>query len=271
MRNSNPASQANETYHDRVARRYDEIYKGARWDLWYELSWSPMKSHLPHDLRAPIVDLGCGTGKYGLKIAKSGFPVTLSDLSNQMLQVARQKASTMGLDDRVSFLKADVMDLSELPREHFALAIAQGDVLSFAAHPAKAIKEIKKILRPNGVLIASLDQTLAAIDHYAEKNDLDNLERLVKNGEMEWLAHDVNERFPVHTFTPEKLRDLFETGGFEVIDLFGKTVLPLKKLEPMFENPDEVERIMTIEKRLCRIPSAMGRASHLQITVKKRE
>jgi hypothetical protein len=90
----------------------------------------------------------------------------------------------------------------------------------------------------------------------------------VRGGEMEWLAHDANERFPVHTFTPERLKDMFETAGFEVIDLFGKTVLPFKKLEPLFEDDEKAERLLALEKKLCRIPSAMGRASHLQITAR---
>ena len=273
MKSSRPTHEedANERYHNRIAHRYDDIYRGARWDYWYELSWTPTKAQLPSDLRAPVLDVGCGTGKYGLRAAKSGYHVTLSDLSQGMVDVARQKAEALDLLDRTAFLKADVMDLSALPREHFALAIAQGDVLSFAGHPGRAVKELRKVLRPGGVLVASLDQTLAALDHYCEKNDLDSLERLVRNGEMEWLANDISERFPVHTFTPEKLRDLFETAGFEVLDLFGKTVLPFKKLEPLFAEEEQAERIMTLEKRLCRLPSAMGRASHLQIAVKKKE
>jgi len=271
MKNPETAIEANEHYHDRVAAKYDHIYMGKRWELWHEISWQPMKAHLPSDLRAPVIDLGCGTGKYGLRIAKSGFTVTLSDLSHGMLEVSRQKTAAMGLDERVSFVKADVMDLSALPREHFALAVAQGDVISFATHPARALKSISKILRPKGVLVASLDQTLAAIDHYCEKSDLAGLEKLVKSGEMEWLARDEAERFPVHTFTPESLRAMFETAGYEVLDLFGKTVLPMKKLEPLLEDPQNAERILVIEKKLCRVPSAMGRASHLQITARKKE
>src|SRR5204862_3861383 len=112
----------NETYHDRVARRYDQVYSGPRWERYFELSWAGLKAYIPSDLRAPIVDLGCGTGKYGLRLAKSGYAVTLSDLSRGMLEVARQKAAALGLEERVTFLKADVMDLSALPREHFALA-----------------------------------------------------------------------------------------------------------------------------------------------------
>lgn len=264
-------TEPNERYHDRIAHRYDEIYRSPRWALYFDLSWAGLKAHIPSDLRAPIVDLGCGTGKYGLRLAKSGYTVTLSDLSRGMLEAAQNKAAQLGIDKRCDFVKADVMDLSALPRDHYALAIAQGDPFSFAEHPARAVKEAWKILRPNGVLIASLDATLAALDHYAEKSDLDALERLVKSGTMEWLANEESERFPVHTFTPEKLRALFEDGGFEVLDIFGKTVLPFKKFESLFEeDPAATERIMALEKKLCRIPSAMGRASHLQIAARKR-
>ena len=266
MRKPEHLPDANERYHDRVANRYDEIYRGPRWDAWYEVSFGPMKAHLPSDLRAPILDVGCGTGKYGLRIAKSGYSVTFSDLSHGMLEVARRKAAEMGVDERATFVKADVMDLSALPREHFAFAVAQGDVLSFAEHPARALKELRKVLRPGGVLVASLDQTLAAIDYYVDKTDLDGLEKLLKSGEMEWLAHEASERFPVHTFTAEKLREMFDTAGFDVLDCFGKTVLPFKRLEQCFEDPHATEQIMALEKKLCRIPSAMGRASHLQIT-----
>ena len=260
---------ANRAYHDRVARKYDEIYRSARWERFYEISWSGIKPYIPSDLRAPLCDLGCGTGKYGLRLAKSGYSVTLSDLSRGMMDVCRDKAELAGFHERCKFIKADIMDLGEFEREHYELAIAQGDPLSFATHPPKALKEISRILRPGGVLVASLDQTLAAIDHYVEKLDLDGLETLLKTGEMEWLANDPSERFPVHTFTPERLRTMFEHAGFEVLDIFGKTALPFKKLETLFEDDAAAERLMALEKKLCRLPSAMGRASHLQIAARK--
>jgi ubiquinone/menaquinone biosynthesis C-methylase UbiE len=230
-----------------------------------------MKAWLPADLSAHVLDVGCGTGKYGLRVAKSGYSVTLSDLSHGMLEVARRKAAEMGVETRVTFIKADVTDLAALPQEHFALAIAQGDVLSFASHPGKALKEIRKVLRAGGIVVASVDQTLAAIDHYAEKQDLAGLETLLKTGEMEWLARDADERFPVHTFTAERLRELFDKQGFEILDLFGKTALPLKPLEPLLGDRQNRERVAALEKKLCRTPSALGRASHLQITARKGE
>ena len=85
-----------------------------------------------------------------------------------------------------------------------------GDVLSFASHPRKALKEVRRLLRPKGVLVASVDQTYAAVAHYAEKNDLAGLQRLLGRGEMEWLAREQEERFTVHTFSAEGLREMLE-------------------------------------------------------------
>lgn len=262
--------EANRHYHERVAARYDDIYSGARWEAWHELSFEGLKPHIPSDLRAPVIDLGCGTGRYGLRLAKSGYQVTFSDLAENMLEAARRKAAEQNLSQRCTFLRADVMDLRAFPKDHFALAMAQGDPLSFAAYPPKALKEIRRLLRPQGVLVASVDQTYAAIAHYAEKNDLDGLGRLLQRGEMEWLAREQEERFTVHTFTVEGLRELLEQAGFEVLDIFGKTVLPFKKLEPAFEEPATKRSLLALEKKLCRKPSAMGLASHLQFAARVR-
>ncbi len=259
---------ANRSYHDRVAKNYDRIYSGPRWEAWNEISWTGLKHFVPTDLRAPIIDLGCGTGRFGLKLAKSGYHVTLQDLSQGMLEISRRKAMEMGVEDKVEFHHSDVMDLSRLPASTYALAIAQGDVLSFAASPSKALKAIARLLQPEGVLVASIDQTHAALLHYAEKSDLDGLEKLICTGEMTWLARDPKERFPVHTFTPEKLKRTLEKCGFDCLDLFGKTVLPFKKLEGLFEDKASVRKIMALERKLCRQPSAMGLASHLQFAAR---
>lgn len=270
MGRSDADREANIHYHDRVAHKYDEIYSGPRWDAWYELSWNGLKPHLPANLRAPIADLGCGTGRYGLRLAKSGYTVTLSDLSPGMVEAARRKAEAMGVTNRVEFVVADAMDLGALGSERFELAVAQGDVLSFVAKPARALKEVRRILAPGGVLVASVDQTYAALRHYCEKDDLDGLERLVKRGEMEWLARDQAERFAVHTFTPESLSALLAHAGYEVLDLFGKTVLPFKLLEARFADRTQAERILALEKKLCRQASALGLASHLQFAARRK-
>src|SRR4051812_46381780 len=66
------ASAASRKYHNRVARQYDQIYDDRYWEFHDELTWRAIKPHLPRDANGPCLDLGCGTGKWGLKLLKSG-------------------------------------------------------------------------------------------------------------------------------------------------------------------------------------------------------
>src|SRR6201996_7293961 len=87
---------ASRKYHDRVARQYDAIYDDPYWHFHDELTWRLLKPHLPRDANAPCLDLGTGTGKWGLKLLKSGFPTTFVDHSASMIKQTRGKLAEMG-------------------------------------------------------------------------------------------------------------------------------------------------------------------------------
>src|ERR1700744_1560390 len=93
-------------YHDRVARQYDSIYDDPYWHFHDELTWRLIKPHLPRDANAPCADLGCGTGKWGLKLLKSGFPTTFVDNAAAMIEQARAKVEEMGPKGRRATLLA---------------------------------------------------------------------------------------------------------------------------------------------------------------------
>src|SRR6201986_3868462 len=91
-----PNRDASRRYHDRVARRYDSIYDDPYWAFHDELTCRMVKPHLPRDATAQCADLGCGTGKWGLKLLKSGFATTFVDHSGSMVEQAREKAESLG-------------------------------------------------------------------------------------------------------------------------------------------------------------------------------
>lgn len=85
------SNDASRRYHDRVARQYDSIYDDPYWEFHDRLTWQAIKPHLPGDAGAQCCDLGCGTGKWGLKLLKSGFNTTFVDLSAAMIERTRSK------------------------------------------------------------------------------------------------------------------------------------------------------------------------------------
>ena len=257
-------------YHDRVARQYDSIYDDPYWEFHDEFTWRAIKPHIPRDLSAHCLDLGCGTGKWGLKLLKSGLSTTFVDHAAAMIEKTREKVEAMGpRAKKATLLNADMIDLSALPPDHFSLTLAMGDPLSICSDAFKATREMHRICKAGGIVIATADNKLAAIDHFIERGNLDALQEFIFTGRTQWLTADERERFELTTFTPASLRKLFEKSGFEVLDLVGKTILPVRANKQLLAQPDAVERLLKMEQEFAKDPAAAARAGHLQIVVKK--
>jgi ubiquinone/menaquinone biosynthesis C-methylase UbiE len=267
----NSSSEPSRRYHDRVARQYDSIYDDPYWHFHDELTWRAVKPHVPRDMSAQCLDLGCGTGKWGLKLLKSGFATTFVDHSAAMVEQARRKAEEMGpaKAKRATLVVADIIDLAPLPLETFSLTLAMGDPLSICTDALRAAREMHRVCKPGGVVIATADNKLAAIDHYVERGNLGALEEFIKTSRTTWLTADERERFELTTFTPASLRKLFEKAGFEVLSVIGKTILPVRENKRLLEAEGAVERLLKLEEELGRDPASAAVAGHLQITARK--
>jgi SAM-dependent methyltransferase len=260
---------ANQRYHDRVASKYEEIYDDAYWQWHDAITWDHLRRFLPSDLRAPVVDLGCGSGKWGRRLLKSGYHVTFVDLSIKMVDQARVQVAESGGVERAAFVQADLMDLSALPADHFGLAVAMGEPIGLAESPPRALKQIARILAPGGVLAGTVDNKIACIDYYLAQNDPAELETFLRTGRTQWLTRDPSERFPMHTFEPEALRRMLHQAGFELIDLIGKTVLPMRRHRELLEDSAARRRWADIEKGLAGDPANLGRCAHLQFAARR--
>jgi ubiquinone/menaquinone biosynthesis C-methylase UbiE len=271
-RKGGDSGQASRRYHDRVARQYDAMYDDPYWHFHDALTWAAIKPHLPREAAAACCDLGCGTGKWGLRLLKSGFAVTFVDHAAAMIEQTRAKLADAGSRSaKAELVVADLIDLSALPDRHFALTVAMGDPLSICSDPQRAANAMFRITRPGGVVIATADNKLAALDHFVERGNLDALEEFVMTGRTQWLTADERERFSLTTFTPGSLRKLFEKSGFEVVDLIGKPVIPVRENKQLLEGPNAEERLLWMESYLGKDPAAAARAGHLQIVIQRKE
>ena len=261
---------ASRRYHDRVARQYDSIYDDPYWEFHDELTWRMIKPYLPREAHAPCADLGCGTGKWGLKLLKSGYAVTFVDNAAAMIEQTRSKLSAYGpRAQRATMLVSDIADLSAIASQQLALTLAMGDPLSICHDPIAAAREMHRISAPGGVVIATADNKLAALDHFVERGNLDALEEFVRTGRTNWLTADQRERFELTMFTPATLRRLFENSGFEVISVSGKPIVPVRQNKHLLESEDAAERLLRIESELAKDPAAAARSAHLQIVARR--
>ena len=251
-------------YHNRVAKKYDAIYDDLYWRFHDDVTWRAVKPHLPGDAGARCLDLGCGTGKWGLKLKKSGYPVTFVDHSPAMVGEVRGK-----IDDPADAVVGDIVSLPMLPDDSFQLTLAMGDPLSICSDPSAAAGEMFRTCAPGGVVIATADNRTAAPAAYLERGDVDGLEKFLKTGRTEWVTSEAAEQFPLATFTPAGLRRLFGSAGFEVQKVIGKTVLPIRRFRSLLEDKATYARLLKLELELAKDATTAAAAGHLQITARK--
>lgn len=102
-----------------------------------------------------VLDVGTGTGSLAIGFAKGipGVEVVGLDLSDVILELARDKAQKSEVPSRVSFKKGDAEDMP-FEDNTFDLVIS-GDTLHLVKNPVKMFDEIHRILKPQGGLIIS--------------------------------------------------------------------------------------------------------------------
>lgn len=98
---------------------------------------------------ARVLDVGCGTGRHALGMARAGAHVTGIDFSAGMLEVLRAK-----LDDRDSLelIEGDIREGLPLPDAGFDLALCCL-VLEHIQTLPQAMLELRRVCRPGGRVV----------------------------------------------------------------------------------------------------------------------
>jgi ubiquinone/menaquinone biosynthesis C-methylase UbiE len=99
-----------------------------------------------------ILDVGCGTGNFSLKLAAAGAVVTGVDLSEEMLTVARRRAAGEGRS--IDFLPGAGESLP-FDDGSFDAAITMA-TLEFVDDPEKVLGEMLRVTRPGGRVLVGV-------------------------------------------------------------------------------------------------------------------
>ncbi len=159
------------------------------------------------DKSIKILDIGCGTGRHSIELAKRGYSVTGIDLSEAQLKKALMNAESAGV--AVKFKRMDARNISFTGEFSMAIMICEGafalmetdemnyEILSGAAHA----------LKPGGKLIFTTLNALYALYHNV--NDIVN-----ENSAGNFTALESN--FDLMTFR--------DANKFEIIDDSGAKI-----------------------------------------------
>jgi SAM-dependent methyltransferase len=97
-----------------------------------------------------LLELACGPGGLGLAAAErvgSGGEVVLTDVADEMTAIAAARGAELGLRN-VAFRRLDLERVDEPDASYDVVLCREG--LMFALEPARAVGEIRRVLRPGG-------------------------------------------------------------------------------------------------------------------------
>jgi ubiquinone/menaquinone biosynthesis C-methylase UbiE len=102
-----------------------------------------------------VLDAGCGAGVAVVALAERGFQVDAVDTVPAMVEETARAAERAGMSERVAARTGDAHAL-DFPNGHFDLVMALG-VFPFLHSPELAAREMARVLKPGGWLIANAD------------------------------------------------------------------------------------------------------------------
>jgi len=147
-----------QTFYDNLASQYDKLFLD--WDETINEQATILTKIFNangFDYSAEILDCACGIGTQAIGLAKLGYNVTASDISNAEISEAKKRA--LKNDVMINFANADFRALSETFSKKFDIIIAMDNALPHMLTKndlETAIKSIVNQLTSDGMFVASI-------------------------------------------------------------------------------------------------------------------
>jgi ubiquinone/menaquinone biosynthesis C-methylase UbiE len=165
--------------------------------------------HLEHDFR--LLDVGCGQGTIALSLAETVAYVDAVDPDEEAFADARHHAAEHEITN-VEFRIGSVYEL-DFPDDHFDACLCHS-MLETLDRPLDGLSEIKRILRPGGVLgVACVEYGGLILSGPSQEL----LRRFYAIRERVWLLENTAD-----PYRGRRLRGLLERGRFERVTATSK-------------------------------------------------
>lgn len=231
-----------------------------------------------------VLDVGSGPGRFAIDMVHAGARVTLVDLSQVQLELARARLAEHGALDGVDgFLRLDVLDLSSLADGSYDAVVCIGGAISYTTTSyATALRELARVARPGAPLVFSVMSLLGAMRLIGPLDAATVLEHLGQHLDVAAIMAAQGVVFttpgskefhqPLALFTAAGLRASLEAAGLEVETMAtSNPLLPEYLHVPRIEaSPEASSLMMALEEALCAEPGLLDAGGHLLAVARKR-
>jgi ubiquinone/menaquinone biosynthesis C-methylase UbiE len=219
------------------------------------------------------MDAGGGTGRWSIKILEhmKDSHGTICDISDEMMSVAKRKRDDKGLTKRLNIIKCNIEDMKTQESDKYDMVMNLHNVLAFTENSQKAILEISRVLKKDGIALSAVPNTYHALYFNISIGRLHDIEKIA-NIHIGRFADSMPN---ISMFTPSSIKALYENAGLKNVRVLGfpVTVYPGTEETKISGNSVSVDRtlgnkktfdmIFELEKKLVMNEEAASRGNNL--------
>jgi 2-polyprenyl-3-methyl-5-hydroxy-6-metoxy-1,4-benzoquinol methylase len=197
-----------------------------------------IENEIGFDKQCRILDIACGTGRHSIELTKRGYKVTGIDLSDSLLNRAKEKASGQNLN--IDFQKHDARNLPFSNEFDLAIMICEGafPLMETDEMNYLILQNASKSLKNNGKLIFTTLNGLFPLYHSVkdflalskkegnasyDKNTFDLM--TFRDTSTTSFTDDSGKQTDIETneryYVPSEITWLLKSLSFKTVDIFG--------------------------------------------------
>ena len=158
-------------------------------------------------------DGGAGCGRFSILLAKHGVKVTHFDISQPMIDKAKEIAKKEGVIENITFVKGALEDLSVYANRSFDLVMSFDSPISYTyPNQEKVIGELVRIAKKK--IMISVSSRLGALPYLAnpvQKNQF-ILDKNSPDPFVQWCLNSKEQMVENFSFNLDNLKKAYETG-----------------------------------------------------------
>nr|MBQ0091648.1 class I SAM-dependent methyltransferase [Candidatus Enterousia merdequi] len=236
-----------------------------------------------------ILDAGGGPGRYTIDLAKQGYHMTLLDISDKELELAKRKIKQYRVGNFVD--SVDLGSITNLPYKDnsFGMVLCVGGPLSHLRTEQdrkKAIKELVRVAKPGAPIFISVMARPAVLNlcvkdftqyiaTYGHKNEYDfwkETNLLTTTGDDNWFVGCSY----AHFFWPSELKDLVlktakNTKLLHTVALEWPNQNTHKEFNEISKNKKHYKKWLDLHFSICEHPDMLSLSAHIMIVIQKKK
>ena len=223
-----------------------------------------------------MLEVGAGPGRFTTVLAELGARIVVTDFSPVQLELNRTHVGCAPAEDAVARRELlDVCDTSRYGDGELDVAVADGGPLSYAFEQTEdALRGLRRITGPNGVVVASVTSMLCSWRHLL--CDVTTVAARIGEGANDAVLRTEDMRLTgaqhvCQLFRSREIEDLATRCGVRVVAASASNWASLGDLITLHEiesDPDRWRRLLDHEVAACAEPGALDGCTHILFAVR---